>query len=277
MNPISKAYIKIIFSIFRRGINSFYNSNTDQNSTNKNYQKMLEMKQLVYKVFNFLIRSFENEKNEYLVKINFNKLPFYVRGLILSDIVMTSEAWEPYVKDIFVTKKSDVIIDVGAHIGTYSIPKATEIGEEGKVIALEPNPMNSKILEKNITLNKLNNIVILEKAAGSKNEFVNLSLSSDPMLSMITNEENKKSVKIECIKLDSLIKKLDLQKVNWLKIDAEGSEIQVLEGSKEILEKYHPKIIVEVRKENEEKMMKILESYGYDIKYLNGEYFFAKI
>jgi FkbM family methyltransferase len=234
------------------------------------------MKQIVYTIFDFLTKNLQHEKYEILKKIIFKELPFFIRPLILSDVVMTSPAWEPYVQNVFVLKKNDVIIDVGAHIGTYSIPKAKDVGNEGKIIALEPNPKNAKILQKNISFNKLNNIIMFEKAASSKNEFVELYLSNDPMLSMITDKENEETIKIECIILDSLISKLKLQKVDWLKIDAEGSEIKVLEGAKMILEKFHPKIIVEVRKENEGKLKELLFQNKYDVKYLGGEYFFAE-
>lgn len=276
MNGISRAYAKIIFKSFRFGINLFYNSEVKQIESKKNYNRMLKMKQFVYLVFNFLTKNLVKNKNEFLVKINFYESQFFIRGLILSDIVMTSEAWEPYVKKKFVVKESDTIIDVGAHIGTYCISKAKEIGNHGRVIALEPNPNNAKILQKNIDLNKLKNTLMLEKAANSKKQFVKLTLSNDPMLSMITNDETEKTVEIESITLDSLVTDFKLKTVNWLKIDAEGSEILVLQGAKEILEKFHPRIIIEVRKENEGKMKEILQLNKYKLEYLGGEYFFAE-
>ncbi|RZD43510.1 MAG: hypothetical protein CXT78_08075 [Thaumarchaeota archaeon] len=275
MNKISRIYVILIFKIFQYGINSFYKSGENSNTTN-NYQQMVKMKQIVYAIFDFLTKNLQHEKYEFLKKIIFKELPFFIRPLILSDVVMTSPAWEPYVQDIFILKKNDVIIDVGAHIGTYSIPIATQIGESGKILAFEPNPKNAMVLRKNIELNKLNNIIVFENAASSKNQVVKLTLSNDPMLSMITSSEDEKIVKIECIPLDSLIKKLELKKVDWLKIDAEGSEISILEGSIEILEKFHPKIIIEVRKENEKKMFEILGNYEYNTSYLGGEYFFAE-
>jgi FkbM family methyltransferase len=275
LNRISKIYVNFIFKIFQFGINLFYKSGENSNTTN-NYQQMLKMKQIVYTIFDFLTKKMQHEKYEFFKKIIFKELSFFIRPLILSDIVMTSPAWEPYVQNVFVLKKNDVIIDVGAHIGTYSIPIATQIGESGKILAFEPNPKNAMVLRKNIELNKLNNIIVFENAASSKNQVVKLTLSNDPMLSRITSSEDEKTVKIECIPLDSLIKKLELKKVDWLKIDAEGSEISVLEGSIEILEKFHPKIIIEVRKENEKKMFKILRNYEYNTSYLGGEYFFAE-
>ena len=117
---------------------------------------------------------------------------------------------------------------------------------------------------------------MLEKAANSKKQFVKLTLSNDPMLSMITNDETEKTTEIESVTLDSLVTDFKLKTVNWLKIDAEGSEILVLQGAKEILEKFHPRIIIEVRKENERKMKEILQLNKYKLEYLGGEYFFGE-
>lgn len=237
---------------------------------------MLKMKQLVYVIFNVLTKNLQHKKYEFTKKIIFKKLPFFIRPLILSDIVMTSSAWEPYVQDVFISKTDDVMIDVGAHIGIYSIPIAIQVGESGKVLAFEPNPKNAMILRKNIELNKLKNIIMFEKAVSNKNQTSNLALSDDPMLSMIVDNAEEKNVEIECVTLDSIYEKLKLEKIDWLKIDAEGSEIKVIEGAKSLLEKFHPKIIIEVRKENETKLKELLNQGKYNVKYLGGEYFFAE-
>ena len=234
------------------------------------------MKKIVYAIFNFLTINFQHEKYKFFKKITFKGIPFFIRPLILSDVVMTSPAWEPYVQDIFILNKNDVVIDVGAHIGTYTIPIAIQIEECGKILAFEPNPNNIILLKKNIELNELKNITLFENAASDKNQITNLILSDDPMLSAITDDTEEKNIEIECITLDSINEQLELKRIDWLKIDAEGSEIKVLKGSEKILKKFHPKIIVEVRKENEDVIKKFLCKEGYDIKYLGGEYYFAE-
>lgn len=275
MNKILRIYVILIFKIFQYGINSFYKSGENSNTTN-NYQQMVKMKQIVYTIFNFLTINLQHEKYEFFKKITFKGIPFFIRPLILSDVVMTSPAWEPYVQNIFILKKKDVIIDVGAHIGTYTIPIAIQIEKLGKILAFEPNPRNAMLLRKNIQLNELKNVILFENAASDRNQITNLILSDDPMLSMITDDIEEENIKIECITLDSIYEKLELKKIDWLKIDAEGSEIKVLKGAKKILEKFHPKIIVEVRKENEDMIKELLCKEGYNIKYLGGEYYFAE-
>ena len=242
----------------------------------KTYRQMLRMKQQVYNLYNFLIGGLIQNKDTYLVETRFNNSRFFIRPLILSDIVMTSGVWEPYVKRIFVVKKDDVIIDVGAHIGTYTIPLALQTGDNGKVIALEPNDKNADILEKNISINKLSNVILVRKAAAKQVGMLNLRLTSDPMLSMINSGTDIDTTSVKTTDLDSLIDNLSIVKVNWLKIDAEGFELEVLEGAKKILKRFSPNIIIETRLENQERMKKILGEYGYYVKFLAGEYFIAK-
>lgn len=277
MNQLKKAYVKIIFYIFRAGIKCFYGKNIEgDEKSEKTYHQMLRMKQQVYNLYNFLIGDLIKNKDDYLVEIRFNNSKFFIRPLILSDIVMTSGVWEPYVKRIFVVKKDDVIIDVGAHIGTYTIPFALQIGSNGKVIALEPNDSNADILEKNIRINKLSNVILVRKAAAKQPGILNLRLASDPMLSMINAFNDLDTTSVKTVDLDSLIGDLSIMKVDWLKIDAEGFELEVLEGAKSILERFSPTIIIESRLENQKKMMSMLGEYGYNVRFLAGEYFIAE-
>jgi FkbM family methyltransferase len=279
LNKLEKSYVKIVFYIFSTGIKRFYGNNAESDEKNeKTYHKMLKMKQQVYNLYNFLIRGLNKNKDTYLIEIRFNNTRFFIRPLILSDVVMTSGVWEPYVKRMFVVKKGDVIIDVGAHIGTYTIPLALQVGANGKVIALEPNDKNADILEKNIKINKLSNIILVKKAAAKQTGMINLRLTSDPMLSMINSDADVDTTSVKTVDLDSLIDELSIVKVDWLKIDAEGFELEVLGGAKNILQKFTPKIIIETRQENQEKMKEILLRHGYhNIRHLSGEYFVAEI
>lgn len=277
MNKLAKAYVKIIFHIFSTGIKYFYGKSTeDGEKSEKTYRQMLKMKQQIYNLYNFLIGDLIQNKDVYLIEIKFNNARFFIRPLILSDIVMTSGVWEPYVKRMFVVEKDNVIIDVGAHIGTYTIPLALQVGNNGKVIALEPNDKNADILEKNISINKLSNIILVRKAAAKQIGILNLKLTSDPMLSMINSGTDIDTTSVKTTDLDSLVDNSSIMKVNWLKIDAEGFELEVLEGAKKTLRRFSPNIIIESRLENQERMKKILEEYGYNVKFLAGEYFIAK-
>jgi len=64
--------------------------------------------------------------------------------------------------------KGDIVIDAGANIGMFSIMASILVGKTGKVIAIEPEPENLKILKRNVELNNINNMIIINKALFSK-------------------------------------------------------------------------------------------------------------
>lgn len=65
-------------------------------------------------------------------------------------------------------KKGDVVVDVGGNIGTVAIPLSRCVGPEGRVVTFEPQKLVFSILQDNITANKADNIVALNKGAGHK-------------------------------------------------------------------------------------------------------------
>jgi FkbM family methyltransferase len=149
------------------------------------------------------------------------------------------KTWE-FIKSI--TTRGDVIIDVGANIGTYTVPLARKVGMDGLVVALEPSPV-CKTLSFNVAINGLENVVVINKAAYSKRKIMNLyytpqktgltSLYSDWTAKASTH---KCSIEVEVLPLDELLRSLELKKVRLLKIDVEGAEKDVLQGARNILE-----------------------------------------
>lgn len=134
-------------------------------------------------------------------------------------------------------KKGDIVFDIGAHHGFYTILLALWTGDEGKVIAFEPSVHNFKILQKNIEINNLQNVITINKAVGSRDEKV--SISDDCNATVV-----KKSTYLQEIEMTFLDKYLEYTP-NFMKIDVEGYETEVLKGAQKILEN-KPKIDLEL-------------------------------
>jgi FkbM family methyltransferase len=126
------------------------------------------------------------QKYNYTMLVDYEGSKLLIRPFILSEILMTSGLWEPYVKAILdkEVKNDSVVVDVGAHIGVYTIPLAKRAT---KVIAIEPHPKTSEMLDKSIKLNQLHNVVLIKKSVGDLKGKILYSLSTVPMLSGITN------------------------------------------------------------------------------------------
>lgn len=145
------------------------------------------------------------------------------------------------------------IIDIGSHIG-ISVLYFKAIYPDSKIFAFEPNPRNIEILRENILLNGLQNIDIIPKAVcnenGTKPFYIDSSNSNwDSNSSLIEGSWNSKEktekITVECTKLDTY---LENAKVNCLKIDTEGSELDIVKSIKRYLDnienlfiEYHPR------------------------------------
>jgi FkbM family methyltransferase len=150
--------------------------------------------------------------------------------------------YEPYETKLILrqTKKGDVIVDIGANIGYYTILLADKVGKKGKVYAFEPDLTSFEILEKNIKANKLENIVAINVAIGSKNGKLELYKSKENFGDhKLYGKGERKAVKV--INLDNFLE----EKVNLMKIDTQGWEPEVIEGAKRIIKEWKPILFME--------------------------------
>tara|TARA_B100000508_G_C11465832_1_gene282434 strand:+ start:15982 stop:16872 length:891 start_codon:yes stop_codon:yes gene_type:complete len=144
-------------------------------------------------------------------------------------------------------------IDVGANIGLMSLYAALKTGDDGRVIAFEPNIETYKIAEHNISINSFEDkIQLIKKGLGSKSEtkklYDNWSINRGAA-SLVKNSDEAQGSEIEITKLDKII---DGRLVDLVKIDVEGYELEVLKGATSLLKRDHPPVlIVECTEETE--------------------------
>src|SRR5215211_7369391 len=145
---------------------------------------------------------------------------------------------------LFRPKEGDIVVDVGAHIGKYTIIASKMVGSQGKVTAIEAHPVNYDILKKNIVLNKLDNVIALNYAVHSKETKVKLyepgqekgfTIYNTIMTDRTLESKNQKYIEVKANTLDSLLVENGINQANWIKIDVEGAEYEVLRGAINIL------------------------------------------
>ncbi len=139
-------------------------------------------------------------------------------------------------------RPSAVVIECGAHHGGQTVLLSRWVGAEGKVIAIEPIPENIAILKKNIELNGLTNVTVIEKAVGSN--CGKLSMHPRSNASVSSKEDSRSTINVESVTLDSVAEEFNIAPT-FIKIDVEGYEYQILDGAKSII-KTTPAIFVEV-------------------------------
>lgn len=125
----------------------------------------------------------------------------------------------------------DVVLDIGANIGLYTLTLARRVGPTGRVFAFEPEPSNCALLRKNIEQNGYHNVTIFEKAVSDRSGKCNLYLSKTHggLHRTYQSRACSGSVVIESVRLDDIADLRD-QEVNLIKIDVEGAEPRVLAG-----------------------------------------------
>jgi FkbM family methyltransferase len=157
-----------------------------------------------------------------------------------------------------------LFIDVGAHVGYYTL-LASKIAKE--IISIEPNPFNYKLLKFNLRINKIKNVYALNIAASNYNGESGIFIPK--LKGKIATDESRldnniSKIKIK-VKLDNLLLKIR-KNPDVIKIDVEGSEMQVLEGLQETLRKGVKCLMIEVHsEEHKAKAISFLKSLGYKI------------
>jgi len=150
-------------------------------------------------------------------------------------------------------KDGDVFIDAGANVGSYTLSAAKLVGKTGKVFAFEPVRNIFNRLNENIELNDRENIKAEQKALIDKNTELELYLTNKSNLGMSSiyhhDTENGQVEKVEAIRLDDYIDNHNINQINLVKIDIEGSEMFALRGMQKTLEKFKPKILIELKEE----------------------------
>jgi FkbM family methyltransferase len=194
-----------------------------------------------YKSFKFLrlgnstLLKFKVPKYNYEFYCRINKDDFKIMTIHEDDII-----------EHFTPKQGDIVVDIGAHIGLYTIISSKRVGTNGKVVAIEADPSNFEMLNRNIKLNQLTNVIPLNYAAYSKETKIKLYLPSgesgftkyNTIVSNWANTDDK-FVEVNANTLDRLLQlnQIREQEVNWIKIDVEGAEFEVLKGATNVLSK----------------------------------------
>jgi FkbM family methyltransferase len=145
-----------------------------------------------------------------------------------------------------------VFFDIGANIGYYGLTAAAKIGSSGKVHCFEPASQLFQRIQKNIALNRFENILANQVAVSDGMDKMKLYLSSGDNLGMtgLTKASNFSGIEelTETIILDKYIQIHDLKRVDIVKIDIEGHEMAALRGMTTMIDRFKPLLLIEVLK-----------------------------
>jgi FkbM family methyltransferase len=195
----------------------------------------------------YQVRKFLRLGNSALLKLSVPKYNYKIYCPANKDDFINATIREEDILEQFRPKEGDTVVDIGAHIGRYSLISSKRVGQNGKVVAIEADPAVFDVLNKNIKLNSLTNVTILNYAVFSKETKIKLFVPGDESDFTIYNtvmtdrsgNADVKYVEVEANTLDNILQQngINPEDVNWVKIDVEGAEYEVLRGATNVLSK----------------------------------------
>lgn len=165
------------------------------------------------------------------------------KWIVASGIKFLSGEYEPANTSIFLESlnKGDVLYDVGAHVGYYSLLASNLVGPTGQTIAFEPRPLNAHYLRRHVRSNQCRNVQLVQACVGETSGSCRFEVRTGSGTGHISRNGN---MIVPIVSLDELYREKKLPTPNFIKIDVEGAEIFVLKGSKEIIAEVRPTILV---------------------------------
>jgi FkbM family methyltransferase len=206
------------------------------------------------------------------VKIKGARYSFIYRSVDYDDLNMMCREnlkyWESSSREIFSTLSltSRCAVDIGSYTGVYTLV-AAKTNRKIQTISFEPNPELYTALEKNIEINRLKNFnleqLALDKEIGSAILYLNHEQYTS-VGSLIKSSAVGKQISVNKTTLDAYCAEKRVNSIDLIKIDVEGYEINILEGSKVTLEKYSPIILMEALTTSSlESQYLYLNQFGY--------------
>lgn len=178
-----------------------------------------------------------------------------------TDLMALTHVWliEEYKKPDFKIKENDVVIDIGAHIGLFTL-HASQFCTEGTIYSFEPVKENYELLLENIRLNGLEQVKTFNLAVSNSNEPIKLFINDDESGHSMFSESSQ-STMIDSISLQNVFDSNQIKQCNFLKLDCEGAEYEIMKNlpleyydkiDKIIIEYHmadsHPELLNELKK-----------------------------
>ena len=165
-----------------------------------------------------------------------------------------------------VCKQNSVVVEIGANIGTHTQALSKMVGENGRVYAFEPQRVVFQTLCANMALNSIENVEAFQTALSNENGSLllpDIQYDKEGNFGGIEIDKFSYGRKIPKVKLDDF---LELDSLDFIKIDVEGMEKEVIDGAIGLIEKFKPILYVENdRVEKSKALIETIKKRGYDV------------
>jgi FkbM family methyltransferase len=231
------------------------------------------MKELVYKIVNAFTggRGLRKKINGFFLRLPTRYINYFPETYEQENFLFLQRQ----------VKAGDKVLDIGAHIGLFSVIAAQLVGKNGKVYAFEPAAETNSLLKQTVAINKLESIVeTYQEAMGEKSgkaTFYVSAVKGDNSNSTVSYKDDRKlfAMEVNMLSIDDFVKAKNLDKLSFIKIDVEGAEYDTLRGAENTLRNLQPACILAIHPEpiaakgdSLENIYDLVSSSNYHIYYL---------
>lgn len=164
--------------------------------------------------------------------------------------------------------EGDVVFDIGAHAGFYTLVASALVGPRGHVVAFEPLPENLEYLRRHLSINCIENVSVIDKAVSDRAGVVGFEKHENRAMGRISDAGE---LRIEAVSLDERIGDSSLPPPNCIKMDVEGAEYRALSGAREYLSSARPTVLLSTHgAEVHGNCCRLLRECGFDLVPLDG-------
>jgi FkbM family methyltransferase len=172
-------------------------------------------------------------------------------------------------------------MDVGAHIGAFTLVGAHMVGPEGKVVAVEPLPPCVEAIRRNAAVNAMNQVTVHEGALCDYSGRIGFVSDMARSSGWIAAGSAQAAFEAQCWTLDDFMQSAALTRVDVLKLDASGNEMSTLRGGEQafragrvgtlVMKLYHPNVTRERFGYDSHENLRLLREWGFQLKLMDRQ------
>jgi FkbM family methyltransferase len=167
-------------------------------------------------------------------------------------------------------KPGGVVLDLGANVGFFSLVCAALVGSQGRVVAYEPFPGNAAALRRNVALNRLTTVEVVQAAIAREAGTAIFSVGLSDQDGSLLKRAGAGNISVATVGIDDEMRRLGLQPT-LIKIDIEGAEVDAIGGMTETLETARPVVVCEMHQtvhDPDHSVNRTLRGLGYTVSWL---------
>jgi FkbM family methyltransferase len=172
------------------------------------------------------------------------------------------------------------VLDVGTNLGEVLLNLGRRVGDQGRVLGFEPDPLNHALAQRNLDLNPMPWVTLLPVGLGHEAGVFPLALNTERNRggNRILWDATKTSTAVEVRTLDEMVALHELRRLDLIKIDVEGFELKVLRGAMQSVQRFMPHLFVELDDSNlrqqggcARELVALLEALGYTLTHAEND------